>query len=199
LVWGCATPAVNQHWSANREPFNTSPLTEHELLAIKAKRSSERAGQVDLERQASAVGAADRHLSGGAGHLNWPVDGIITSRFGIRGGRLVDGVVHGGRMHDGIDIAAPEGTKVIASEAGTVIYADNKQRGYGNMIMLKHDNGVVTIYAHNRENLVKEGDHVPKGQVIATVGQTGRADGPNLHFEVRVGVKPQNPLLYLPN
>ena len=122
------------------------------------------------------------------GVLAWPVDGIVTSRFGVRGSR----------RHDGIDIAAPVGTAVTASEAGTVIYAGDGQRGYGNMVIVHHTNGLVTIYAHNKENLVKEGTTVTRGQLIAKVGQTGRASGPNLHFEVRQGEKPKNPVFYLP-
>ena len=122
------------------------------------------------------------------GVLAWPVDGIVTSRFGVRGRR----------RHDGIDIAAPVGTAVTASESGTVIYSGDGQRGYGNMVIVRHASGLVTIYAHNQENLVKEGASVTRGQPVAKVGQSGRASGPNLHFEVRQGEKPKNPVFYLP-
>ncbi len=122
------------------------------------------------------------------GKLEWPVDGIVTSRFGQRGSR----------KHDGIDISAPEGSKILAAETGTVLYAGSDHRGYGNMIILKHDGGLVTIYAHNRENVAREGERVSRGQLIAKVGQTGRAEGPHLHFEVRQLDKAKNPLLYLP-
>jgi murein DD-endopeptidase MepM/ murein hydrolase activator NlpD len=122
------------------------------------------------------------------GVLGWPVDGIVTSRFGVRGSR----------RHDGIDIAAPLGTAIVASDAGAVIYSGGGQRGYGNMVIIRHASGLVTIYAHNRENLVKEGTQVTRGQTIARVGQTGRAEGPHVHFEVRQGEKPKNPVFYLP-
>jgi murein DD-endopeptidase MepM/ murein hydrolase activator NlpD len=122
------------------------------------------------------------------GKLEWPVDGIVTTRFGIRGSR----------RHDGIDISAPEGTKVQAAGQGVVLYAGDGQRGYGNLIIIKHAENLVTLYAHNKQNLVKEGDRVERGQHIAHVGQTGRAEGPHLHFEVRQRDKPKNPLFYLP-
>ncbi len=119
--------------------------------------------------------------------LTWPVDGTITSRFGKRSGR----------HHDGIDIGASKGTQVRAAAAGEVLFAA-KQGGYGNLVLLKHADGIVTVYAHHERNLVRKGQHVEAGQVIAFVGQTGRSTGPHLHFEVRRGVKPDNPLRYLP-
>ncbi|MCC6807625.1 MAG: peptidoglycan DD-metalloendopeptidase family protein [Deltaproteobacteria bacterium] len=122
------------------------------------------------------------------GKLEWPVDGIVTTRFGVRGSR----------KHDGIDISAPEGTRVAAAGTGVVLYAGDGQRGYGNLIIIKHEQNLVTVYAHNKENFVKEGDRVARGQVIAHVGQTGRAEGPHLHFEVRQTGRAKNPLFYLP-
>lgn len=118
----------------------------------------------------------------------WPVRGLVTSRFGIRDGR----------KHNGIDIAAPEGTSVCAAAAGTVVYSDDKIRGFGNLIILMHEGGLKTIYAHNRENLVKVNEKVKQGQVIARVGSTGRASGNHLHFELRKGTAAVDPLAYLP-
>ncbi len=120
--------------------------------------------------------------------LIWPVKGIITSRFGRRHGR----------WHDGIDIAAPRGTPVHAAAAGVVIYADHRLTGYGNLIIIRHPHNIFTAYAHNERMLVRKGEHVRQGQVIATVGATGRATGPHLHFEVRIGPRPVDPLAYLP-
>ena len=114
--------------------------------------------------------------------------GTITSRFGPRHGH----------WHDGIDIAAARGTPVRAAAAGTVIYADRRLAGYGNLIILRHPHNIFTAYAHNERMLVKQGEHVRQGQVIATVGATGRATGPHLHFEVRIGARPVDPLAYLP-
>jgi LysM repeat protein len=121
------------------------------------------------------------------GTLAWPVKGSISSRFGPRNGTV----------HEGLDISAPDGTPVYAAEDGKVTYAD-ELRGYGNMIILKHAGKISTIYAHNKKNLVKSGDIVRKGQKIAEVGQTGKATGNHLHFEVRIGEKPVNPEFYLP-
>jgi lipoprotein NlpD len=119
--------------------------------------------------------------------LAWPLKGVLYGRYGVRGGR----------RHDGIDIAAPEGTVVGAAAAGTVIYA-GEQSGYGSIVIVKHDGGLVTLYAHASRLLVEEGARVRRGDPVAAVGQTGRTTGPHLHFEVREGTRPRNPLLFLP-
>lgn len=120
--------------------------------------------------------------------LEWPVrTGRLISSFGIRNGV----------MHDGVDIAAPTGTPVHAAAAGKVIYA-GWLRGYGNVLILRHRENYVTVYAHNAVNLVKEGQRVRRGEVIADVGRTGRTARPNLHFEVRHNNVASNPLAYLP-
>lgn len=123
----------------------------------------------------------------GGAPLSWPLRGVLYGRFGVREGR----------RHDGIDIAAPEGTAVAAAADGTVIFA-GEQAGYGFLAILRHEGGLVTVYAHNSSLLVREGERVRRGQPIARVGQTGRTSGPHLHFEVREGTRPRNPLLYLP-
>jgi lipoprotein NlpD len=117
----------------------------------------------------------------------WPVQGTINSGFGPRGMSF----------HDGIDIAAPEGTPIKAIEDGEVIYS-NQLRGYGNMVILRHAHGIVSVYAHNESNLVREGQSVVRGEVVATVGSTGRVSGPHLHFEIRKNNAAQDPLRYLP-
>ena len=117
----------------------------------------------------------------------WPVDGEISSKFGPRGNSF----------HDGVDIAAPLGTSILAAANGEVIYSGTL-RGYGNLVILRHRDGYVTIYAHTQKNLVTEGEKVRRGQLIARVGQTGRASGPHLHFEVRKDNLTRNPLRYLP-
>lgn len=118
----------------------------------------------------------------------WPVDGKVTSEFGLR-----DGI-----PHDGIDIFAPEGTPIKAVYNGKVIYSGDELSGYGNLIIIKHDEDYATVYAHNKVNYVKEGDRVKKGQVIGEVGKTGNAHSPHLHFEIRWRAKPINPRLILP-
>jgi len=127
-------------------------------------------------------------LKSGSVRLQWPLNGKVTSRFGRRHGR----------PHDGIDIGGKEGTPVHAAAAGEVVYADNRLSGYGHLIIVRHSHDMFTAYAHNQRNLVKKGQHVKQGDVIARVGHTGRATGPHLHFEVRRGPTPVDPLVYLP-
>lgn len=118
----------------------------------------------------------------------WPVEGgSLSSRFGPRG------ETH----HDGIDIQAPEGTPVRAVRAGRVLYSDGL-RGYGNIVIVEHDDGYASVYGHNRVNLVAVGDAVTQGQVLAEVGQSGDATSPQLHFEVRKDNVARNPLFFLP-
>jgi murein DD-endopeptidase MepM/ murein hydrolase activator NlpD len=119
----------------------------------------------------------------------WPVRGHIIAAFGGGGG---------GTHNDGINIAAPAGTAVVAADAGIVAYAGNELRGYGNLVLLKHANGWMTAYAHNAALLVKRGDHVSRGQTIARVGSTGTVGEPQLHFEIRHGTRPVDPGDYLP-
>jgi murein DD-endopeptidase MepM/ murein hydrolase activator NlpD len=118
--------------------------------------------------------------------LAWPLRGVLISGFGTRDRD----------QHEGIDLAAPEGTPVLAAAAGEVLFS-GEQRGYGNLVLLGHDRGLVTVYAHNSANLVSAGDRVERGQPIARVGRTGKATGPHLHFEVRVGARPRDPLGFL--
>jgi murein DD-endopeptidase MepM/ murein hydrolase activator NlpD len=117
----------------------------------------------------------------------WPVSGTINSGFGPRGSSF----------HDGLDIAAPEGTPIRAVAAGEVIYSD-QLRGYGNMVILRHAGGIISVYAHNEINLVREGQGVARGEIVARVGSTGRVTGPHLHFEIRKNNAAQDPLHYLP-
>ncbi len=99
-------------------------------------------------------------------------------------------------QHDGIDLAAPEGTPIRAAADGVVIFA-GQQRGYGNLVLLAHEGDLVTVYAHNSQNLVAPGRRVARGDPIARVGRTGNATGPHLHFEVRLGTHPRDPLGFL--
>ena len=127
------------------------------------------------------------HADGEAGAFIWPVSGSLNSGFGPRGSSF----------HDGVDIAAPEGTPIRAVEHGEVIYSD-QLRGYGNMVILRHSGGIVSVYAHNQANLVRDGQQVARGEIIARVGSSGRVTGPHLHFEIRKNNLAQDPMLYLP-
>lgn len=124
-----------------------------------------------------------------AARFRWPVDAPrVTSLFGSRWGR----------PHEGIDLQAAIGTPVYAADEGEVVYAGNTVRGYGNMIVLKHVDALMTVYAHNSVLLVKVGQHVSSGQRIALSGQSGHATGPHVHFEVRRDQAPRDPLQFLP-
>jgi murein DD-endopeptidase MepM/ murein hydrolase activator NlpD len=118
--------------------------------------------------------------------LRWPLKGVLYARFGKRGGE----------SHDGIDLAAPAGTLVRTAGAGQVLFA-GEQPGYGLLVIVEHAPGWVTLYAHNRELRVHEGERVSEGQVVATVGESGHTTGPHLHFELRHNGLPIDPLLYL--
>ncbi|MGE3719143.1 MAG: peptidoglycan DD-metalloendopeptidase family protein [Bauldia sp.] len=120
--------------------------------------------------------------------FRWPARGRILSDFGPKPG--------GGR-NDGINIALPEGTQILAAEAGTVIYAGNEIPGYGNLVLIRHADNWVTAYAHTSQFLVSADQTVTRGQAIALVGQSGSVTAPQLHFELRRGSTPVNPLDYL--
>lgn len=126
--------------------------------------------------------------------ISLPVYGKITSSFGLR----IDPIDGKLRHHNGIDIAVPEGTAIKPVLSGKVIYS-GYSNGYGNCVIVDHDNGIQTIYAHNSKNLVKVGDIVTSDTVIALSGSTGRTTGPHLHFEVRKDGKPINPITMLKN
>jgi murein DD-endopeptidase MepM/ murein hydrolase activator NlpD len=124
-----------------------------------------------------------------AARFRWPVDAPrVTSLFGSRWGRA----------HEGIDLQAAIGTPVYAADGGEVVYAGNTVRGYGNMVVVKHADALMTVYAHNSVLLVKVGQHVSSGQRIALSGQSGHATGPHVHFEVRRDQVPRDPLQFLP-
>jgi murein DD-endopeptidase MepM/ murein hydrolase activator NlpD len=117
----------------------------------------------------------------------WPVEGKITNVF--EGSES--------KRHQGIDIACSIGTPIKASNAGTVIYSNNTIKGYGNLVIIRHSEEYVTVYAHNQVNLVEERAWVEKGQIIGKVGKTGRATGSHLHFEIRKNNKAMDPILFL--
>ncbi len=120
--------------------------------------------------------------------FRWPVRGRIIADYGSK---------PTGERNDGINLAVPEGTAVKAAEAGTVIYAGNELAGYGNLVLVRHADGWVSAYAHNSTLGVSKGDTVQRGQTIAQAGMTGSVNSPQVHFELRKGAKPVNPLDYL--
>jgi murein DD-endopeptidase MepM/ murein hydrolase activator NlpD len=124
-----------------------------------------------------------------SGDMQWPLEaGIVSSEYGERWGK----------MHKGIDIAADVGEPVYAVADGDVIYASDGMRGYGNVVILRHDRQRVSLYAHNSALKVKVGDHVTKGSLVALLGSTGHSTGPHVHFEIRDGDNPVDPRSALP-
>jgi murein DD-endopeptidase MepM/ murein hydrolase activator NlpD len=133
-----------------------------------------------VTKSAEAVGAMPS--------FRWPVKGRIIAAFGPR---------PNGGQNDGINLAVPEGTPIKAADDGVVAYAGNELKGYGNLVLIRHANGFVSAYANASELLVKRGDTIKRGQVIAHAGQTGNVTSPQLHFEIRKGSTPVDPTKYL--
>lgn len=125
-------------------------------------------------------------LSGAS--FRWPVKGRIISGFGTKSD---------GGHNDGVDISVPQGTPVKAAENGVVAYAGNELKGYGNLVLVRHANNWVSAYANNEQILVKRGDKVSRGQVIAKAGTSGSASQPQVHFELRKGSRPVDPTKYM--
>lgn len=122
-------------------------------------------------------------FAGRALEFGWPVEGPVSSQFGLRRGN----------WHAGIDIQAEIGTPIFAAAPGTVYYSGWEKR-YGHVVKIQHEDGFMTVYAHNLQNFVEVGDEVYRGQVIGTVGRSGRASSYHLHFEIRNNGKVYNPL-----
>jgi peptidoglycan DL-endopeptidase CwlO len=194
--------AVHEQLLASQQALVSTRAQERQSLA--SAKESERAyleeanglAQVSAQlgaqiqaAQARAATAAPSYSSGSgvsSSGLIWPVQGPVTSPFGMRWGR----------MHEGIDIGVPYGTPIHAAASGTVIYA-GWMSGYGNLIVIDHGHGLATAYAHQSAFATSNGQSVTQGQTIGYVGCTGHCFGPHLHFEVRVNGQPVDPLNYL--
>ena len=135
---------------------------------------------------ASPVKAAE--ATGAVPTFRWPARGKVIAAFGTK---------TNGKVNDGINLAVPEGTPIKAADDGVVAYSGNELKGYGNLVLLRHSNGYVTAYAHASELMVKRGDTIKRGQVIAKSGQSGEVQSPQLHFEIRKGPSPIDPLQFL--
>jgi murein DD-endopeptidase MepM/ murein hydrolase activator NlpD len=143
------------------------------------------------EEKSAAEAAPAKSSSEATGALptfRWPVRGKVITSYGAK---------TNGKSNDGINLAVPEGTPVKAAEDGVVAYSGNELKGYGNLVLVRHSNGYVTAYAHASELLVKRGDTIKRGQIIAKSGQSGEVGSPQLHFEIRKGSSPVDPLQFL--
>ncbi|WP_417691743.1 peptidoglycan DD-metalloendopeptidase family protein [Roseibium sp.] len=167
-------------------PPAAAPSRSEPVVAAQPSQPVERQEIASVDRSEPAAQAAPP--SGGQG-FRWPVRGRVISGFGMK---------PGGTRNDGINLSVPEGTPVTAAEDGTVIYSGNELKGYGNLVLLRHENGWVSAYAHNSKLKVKRGDKVRRGETVGEAGATGSVSQPQVHFELRRGNKPVDPTLYLP-
>ncbi|MBV8531761.1 MAG: peptidoglycan DD-metalloendopeptidase family protein [Candidatus Eremiobacteraeota bacterium] len=177
--------AVRRHSVASEvaeiESLTAAEESQLETLILERER--------ELEAQQRAAGIAGGYeSSGGPGSFSWPVTGTITSPFGWRSNPFGGGP----EFHQGLDIAAPTGTTVMAAAAGTVIMAQ-WYGGYGNYVLIDHGGGYSTGYGHLSAIFVSTGQTVARGQAIGAVGSTGESTGPHLHFEIRIAGKPVDP------
>jgi murein DD-endopeptidase MepM/ murein hydrolase activator NlpD len=140
------------------------------------------------EKPAEPVAAKPAETTSALPSFRWPVRGKVITGYGAK---------TNGKSNDGINLAVPEGTPVKAAEDGVVAYSGNELKGYGNLVLVRHSNGYVTAYAHASELLVKRGDTIKRGQIIAKSGQSGEVGSPQLHFEIRKGSSPVDPLQFL--
>ena len=189
-------PAVVASEAARTVPSTTQPvvINAKKVAAIDMTRVDTSAAEpvagaavepVNKGAQAAAAGSA---AGSAVGKLRWPAKGKVIGQFGPR---------PDGTHNDGVNLSVPLGTEVHAAEAGTVAYAGSELKGYGNLILVRHDNGWITAYAHNEELLAKRGDKVKRGQVLAKAGKSGQVDQPQVHFELRQGSKPVDPTPFM--
>lgn len=183
-------PDQTRHFSVKSKQFDTQYLT----IKNKRKVNPTKEDMKRIEKERIKKARAKRHWSDEVVKTDFiiPVDGRISSNFGLR--RFFNNQPR--RPHSGLDIAAPEGTPIKAMESGTVLEADNFFFS-GNMVYLDHGQGLISLYAHMHRIDVKPGDHITKGQVIGTVGQTGRVTGAHLHLAVMANQATIDPALLL--
>lgn len=174
----------------DNESLNNDKIEVEKLKAELEKEESELESEIEKIASQSVVVEDGQIISSGS----WPVPGYsrISSPYGYR----IHPIFNTRKMHTGIDIPGPTGTPIVSIDSGKVIFSGT-QRGYGKTVMIQHDDGKVTLYAHNNELNVSVGQRVQKGQVISKMGSTGNSTGPHLHFEVRINGNHVNPLPYI--
>ncbi|MGX1061735.1 murein DD-endopeptidase MepM/ murein hydrolase activator NlpD [Bradyrhizobium diazoefficiens] len=172
------------------QPVAAAPAPATKMAAVAAPVQSARLAQAtaNVEEKAVEAPAKAAETTSALPTFRWPVRGKVVTTYGAK---------TNGKSNDGINLAVPEGTPVKAAEDGVVAYSGNELKGYGNLVLVRHSNGYVTAYAHASELLVKRGDTIKRGQVIAKSGQSGEVASPQLHFEIRKGSSPVDPLQFL--
>jgi murein DD-endopeptidase MepM/ murein hydrolase activator NlpD len=183
-----AQPAAIQPAAAQPVAALAPPATK--LAAAGGPPQSARLAQATapVEDAAVATPVKATEATGALPTFRWPVRGKVITSYGAK---------TNGKSNDGINLAVPEGTPVKAAEDGVVAYSGNELKGYGNLVLVRHSNGYVTAYAHASELMVKRGDTIKRGQIIAKSGQSGEVGSPQLHFEIRKGSSPVDPLQFL--
>src|SRR5258706_8166193 len=184
-----AAPEAPPATVAAAQPVIAPPATK--LAAVTAvppqsARLAQATTKVEESPADTPVKAAE--ATGALPTFRWPVRGKVITSYGAK---------TNGKANDGINLAVPEGTPVKAAEDGVVAYSGNELKGYGNLVLVRHSNGYVTAYAHASELLVKRADTIKRGQIIAKSGQSGEVGSPQLHFEIRKGSSPLDPLQFL--
>jgi len=169
---------------------SSAPGRETQPAPFAASRSGESSNppKPAAPKPPAATPSSSSRRSGGGSRFQWPLEGTVTRGF----------INKADAKHTGLDIAAPEGTLIRAAADGKVIYSGDDIPSYGKMVILDHGDGFATCYAHNSANLVRQNEKVRAGDPIARAGQTGRATGPHLHFEVRRNYESVDPLPHLP-
>jgi len=168
------------------QPVAAKPVVTAAVEPVQKARMATETKEIEQTHAKSVVKTAE--ATNALPTFRWPVRGRVIAAYGAK---------TNGKQNDGINVAVPEGTPVKAAEDGVVAYAGNELKGYGNLILVRHANGYVTAYAHASELEVKRGDTIKRGQVIAKSGQTGDVGSPQLHFEIRKGSSPVDPLRFL--
>lgn len=176
--------------AAALQPVAAAPAPTAKMAAVAQPAQSARLAQAttNIEEKAVETPAKAAETTSSLPTFRWPVRGKVITSYGAK---------TNGKSNDGINVAVPEGTPVKAAEDGVVAYSGNELKGYGNLVLVRHSNGYVTAYAHASELLVKRGDPIKRGQVIAKSGQSGEVASPQLHFEIRKGSSPVDPLQFL--
>ncbi|KYK45040.1 peptidoglycan-binding LysM [Bradyrhizobium liaoningense] len=171
------------------QPVAAAPAPATKMAAATPVQSARLAqATANVEEKPAETPAKAAEATGALPTFRWPVRGKVVTSYGAK---------TNGKANDGINLAVPEGTPVKAAEDGVVAYSGNELKGYGNLVLVRHSNGYVTAYAHASELLVKRGDTIKRGQVIAKSGQSGEVASPQLHFEIRKGSSPVDPLQFL--
>ena len=184
-----AAPVAAAPVAGTLQPVAAAPAPATKMAAAAPVQSARLAqATANVEEKPAETPAKAAEATGALPTFRWPVRGKVVTSYGAK---------TNGKSNDGINLAVPEGTPVKAAEDGVVAYSGNELKGYGNLVLVRHSNGYVTAYAHASELLVKRGDTIKRGQVIAKSGQSGEVASPQLHFEIRRGATPVDPMTFL--